>query len=120
MGFIAAGVSHTAGEITAFMPVIGGFIRHAIKVVEPALGAATGWNSCKLNSRPLLTKTDCYRVYHGHLRVRRNHSSRNCRSILECARQCSRMGHRLWISSLSSGMFADFEGKTQFPSLTID
>ncbi|KAJ5676495.1 uncharacterized protein N7477_002128 [Penicillium maclennaniae] len=44
MGLIAAGVSYTTGEITAFMPVTGGFIRHATKFVELALGAATGWN----------------------------------------------------------------------------
>ncbi|KAL7783256.1 Aldehyde/histidinol dehydrogenase [Trichoderma ceciliae] len=44
MGFVTAGVSYTTGEITAFMPRTGGFIRHATKFVEPALGAATGWN----------------------------------------------------------------------------
>jgi amino acid transporter len=47
MGLVTAGVSYTTGEITAFMPVTGGFIRHATKFVEPALGAATGWNFCK-------------------------------------------------------------------------
>ncbi|PTB35870.1 uncharacterized protein TrAFT101_010721 [Trichoderma asperellum] len=44
MGLVTAGVSYTTGEITAFMPGTGGFIRHATKFVEPALGAATGWN----------------------------------------------------------------------------
>ncbi|PYH92569.1 hypothetical protein BO71DRAFT_485312 [Aspergillus ellipticus CBS 707.79] len=44
MGFVTAGVSYSAGEITSFMPSTGGFIRHATKFVEPALGAATGWN----------------------------------------------------------------------------
>ncbi|KAL7908429.1 Aldehyde/histidinol dehydrogenase [Trichoderma velutinum] len=44
MGFVTAGVAYTTGEITAFMPGTGGFIRHATKFVEPALGAATGWN----------------------------------------------------------------------------
>lgn len=44
MGFITAGVAYTTGEITAFMPVTGGFVRHATAFVEPALGAATGWN----------------------------------------------------------------------------
>ncbi|KAF4901302.1 Proline-specific permease [Colletotrichum viniferum] len=44
MGFVTAGVSYTTGEITSFMPATGGFIRHATKFVEPALGAATGWN----------------------------------------------------------------------------
>lgn len=47
MGIVAAGVSYTTGEITAFMPHTGGFVRHATKFVEPALGAATGWNFCK-------------------------------------------------------------------------
>ncbi|KAI1266934.1 amino acid permease [Xylariaceae sp. FL1019] len=44
MGFVTAGVSYTTGEITAFMPSTGGFVRHATHFVEPALGAATGWN----------------------------------------------------------------------------
>lgn len=47
MGFVTAGVAYTTGEITAFMPGTGGFIRHATKFVEPALGAATGWNFCE-------------------------------------------------------------------------
>lgn len=46
MGFVTAGVSYTTGEITAFMPVTGGFLRHATAFVDPALGAATGWNFC--------------------------------------------------------------------------
>ncbi|KAL5338022.1 amino acid permease/ SLC12A domain-containing protein [Aspergillus crustosus] len=44
MGFVTAGVAYTTGEITAFMPCTGGFVRHATRFVEPALGAATGWN----------------------------------------------------------------------------
>ncbi|KAI8713940.1 AA-permease domain-containing protein [Fusarium sp. LHS14.1] len=44
MGFVTAGVAYATGEITAFMPETGGFIRHATAFVEPALGAATGWN----------------------------------------------------------------------------
>ncbi|ESZ91882.1 amino acid permease [Sclerotinia borealis F-4128] len=44
MGFVTAGVSYTTGEITAFMPVTGGFVRHATAFVEPAFGAAAGWN----------------------------------------------------------------------------
>lgn len=47
MGFATAGVSYATGEITSFMPATGGFIRHATKFVEPALGAATGWNFCE-------------------------------------------------------------------------
>ncbi|KAG9496423.1 hypothetical protein J7337_013011 [Fusarium musae] len=50
MGFVTAGVAYTTGEITAFMPSTGGFVRHATKFVEPALGAATGWNFCKSHS----------------------------------------------------------------------
>ncbi|KAJ6002219.1 hypothetical protein N7499_001916 [Penicillium canescens] len=44
MGLTTAGVSYTTGEISAFMPCSGGFVRHATRFVEPALGAATGWN----------------------------------------------------------------------------
>ncbi|BDD63609.1 hypothetical protein MPDQ_004261 [Monascus purpureus] len=44
MGLVTAGVSFTTGEITSFMPSTGGFVRHATKYVEPALGAAAGWN----------------------------------------------------------------------------
>lgn len=44
MGLVTAGVSYTTGEISAFMPDTGGFIRHATRFVDPALGAATGWN----------------------------------------------------------------------------
>jgi amino acid transporter len=44
MGFVTAGVSYTTGEITSFSPWTGAFVRHATKFVEPALGAATGWN----------------------------------------------------------------------------
>jgi amino acid transporter len=49
MGFVMAGVAYTTGEISAFMPDTGGFIRHATRFVEPALGAATGWNFCNLD-----------------------------------------------------------------------
>ncbi|KAF2635885.1 hypothetical protein P280DRAFT_410704 [Massarina eburnea CBS 473.64] len=44
MGLITWGVALTTAEISAFMPVTGGFVRHATKFVQPALGAATGWN----------------------------------------------------------------------------
>jgi yeast amino acid transporter len=54
MGLVTAGVSYTTGEITSFMPSTGGFIRHATKFVEPALGAATGWNFCQLLDASLL------------------------------------------------------------------
>ncbi|EEA25380.1 proline-specific permease, putative [Talaromyces marneffei ATCC 18224] len=44
MGIVTVGVSYTTAEITSFVPSTGGFVRHATKFVEPALGAATGWN----------------------------------------------------------------------------
>jgi yeast amino acid transporter len=44
MGLVTAGVSFTTGEITAFKTETGGFVRHATHFVEPALGAAAGWN----------------------------------------------------------------------------
>lgn len=44
MGLITWAVALMTGEISAFMPVTGGFVRHAAKFVQPALGAATGWN----------------------------------------------------------------------------
>jgi len=44
MGLIACGVALSAGEMSAFLPVTGGFVRHATKFVQPALGIATGWN----------------------------------------------------------------------------
>ncbi|GME40656.1 amino acid permease [Neofusicoccum parvum] len=44
MGLITSGVAYTTAEVTAFMPVSGGFVRHATRFLEPALGAATGWN----------------------------------------------------------------------------
>jgi amino acid transporter len=46
MGLITLGVTYTTGEITTFMPRTGGFVRHATHFVEPALGAAVGWNFC--------------------------------------------------------------------------
>lgn len=47
MGMVTAGVSFTTGEITAFKTETGGFVRHATQFVEPALGAAAGWNFCE-------------------------------------------------------------------------
>jgi amino acid transporter len=44
MGLIACGVALSTGEMSAFMPVTGGFVRHATRFVQPALGTATGWN----------------------------------------------------------------------------
>lgn len=44
IGLITWGVTLTASEISAFMLVTGGFVRHATKFVQPAVGRATGWN----------------------------------------------------------------------------
>lgn len=44
MSLLTASVALTTGELSSFMPVSGGFVRHATKFVQPALGAATGWN----------------------------------------------------------------------------
>ncbi|CZR53227.1 probable general amino acid permease [Phialocephala subalpina] len=44
MGAITSGVSFTSGELSAFMPLTGGFVRHATKFIDPAMGAAIGWN----------------------------------------------------------------------------
>ncbi|KAF2206285.1 hypothetical protein CERZMDRAFT_115817 [Cercospora zeae-maydis SCOH1-5] len=44
MGLITWPVALMTGEISAFTPVTGGFVRHATKFVQPALGTATGWN----------------------------------------------------------------------------
>ncbi|EXJ78263.1 hypothetical protein A1O3_09424 [Capronia epimyces CBS 606.96] len=44
MSALTASVSLSLGEISAFMPVTGGFVRHASKFIQPAIGAATGWN----------------------------------------------------------------------------
>ncbi|KAG8936704.1 hypothetical protein FRC00_008061, partial [Tulasnella sp. 408] len=37
-------VALTAAEMSALCPATGGFIAHAQKFVDPALGAAIGWN----------------------------------------------------------------------------
>lgn len=47
MSALTASVALTIGELCAFMPVTGGFIRHASRFIQPAMGAATGWNYCK-------------------------------------------------------------------------
>ncbi|KAE9968107.1 hypothetical protein BLS_006015 [Venturia inaequalis] len=44
MGLITWGIALMTAEISSFMPVTGGFVRHATKFVQPAFGAATGWN----------------------------------------------------------------------------
>lgn len=44
MGLITWGIALMTAEISAFMPVTGGFVRHATKFVQPAFGTATGWN----------------------------------------------------------------------------
>lgn len=44
MGLITWGIALMTGEISSFMPVTGGFVRHATKFVQPAVGVATGFN----------------------------------------------------------------------------
>ncbi|OKL59901.1 hypothetical protein UA08_04539 [Talaromyces atroroseus] len=44
MSLLTASVALSVGELSAFMPVTGGFFRHAAKFIHPAIGAATGWN----------------------------------------------------------------------------
>jgi amino acid transporter len=46
MGLITAEIALASGELSGFKPVSGGFVRHATFFVQPALGAATGWNYC--------------------------------------------------------------------------
>jgi amino acid permease len=63
MGLITLGVTYTTGEITTFMPRTGGFVRHATHFVEPALGAAIGWNFCEsglLSSQPWVRTANCF------------------------------------------------------------
>jgi hypothetical protein len=78
MGLVTAGVAYTTGEITAFMPETGGFVRHASRIVDPALGAATGWNFCpSFHSNPFPRQAQRWtseltgrRVYHVHFSSR--------------------------------------------------
>ncbi|KIO19663.1 hypothetical protein M407DRAFT_30695 [Tulasnella calospora MUT 4182] len=44
MGLVTIAVALTAAEMSALCPATGGFIAHAQKFVDPALGAAIGWN----------------------------------------------------------------------------
>ncbi|KAI5288506.1 hypothetical protein KEM54_005156 [Ascosphaera aggregata] len=44
MGIVTTGIACSAGEHSAFMPLAGGFIAHVTRCVEPAMGAAIGWN----------------------------------------------------------------------------
>lgn len=84
MGFVTAGVSYTTGEITSFMPSTGGFVRHATKFVEPALGAATGWNFCKLGQLgSTLGILTWRRVYDVNISSCRNQRSGDVDSVLE-------------------------------------
>lgn len=46
MSLLTASIALTVAEMSAFNPVTGGFIRHATKFVQPAFGAATGWQYC--------------------------------------------------------------------------
>ncbi|KAF8339069.1 amino acid transporter [Cantharellus anzutake] len=44
MGLVTAAIAYTSGEMSAFMPVSGGFVHHVTTFVEKDLGAAVGWN----------------------------------------------------------------------------
>ncbi|KAG7909363.1 hypothetical protein KL906_002857 [Ogataea polymorpha] len=44
MGIFTLGIAYTSGETAALYPTTGAFVRHASKYIEPAVGAATGWN----------------------------------------------------------------------------
>ncbi|KAI5307281.1 hypothetical protein KEM56_001092 [Ascosphaera pollenicola] len=44
MGVVTTGVAYSAGEHSAFMPIAGGFVGHVTRFIEPAMGAAIGWN----------------------------------------------------------------------------
>ncbi len=52
MSLLTASVALSVGELSAFMPATGGFIRHTTKFVQPALGAAIGWNYCNYIPSP--------------------------------------------------------------------
>lgn len=97
MGFVTAGVAYTTGEITAFMPSTGGFVRHATKFVEPALGAATGWNFCKLHNTygGPFQRSDWSRVYDGHQHARRDQRRSDARPVLEHIHQPWCLDHHL-------------------------
>ncbi|OCF45069.1 hypothetical protein I317_01120 [Kwoniella heveanensis CBS 569] len=44
IGLVVCSVQFALGEVTAFLPVSGSFVRHAEFLVDPALGFALGWN----------------------------------------------------------------------------
>lgn len=44
VGLIVCAVQFALGEVTAFLPVTGSFVRHAEFLVDPAMGFAIGWN----------------------------------------------------------------------------
>jgi hypothetical protein len=96
MGFATAGVSYTTGEITSFMPATGGFIRHATKFVEPALGAATGWNFCEPERDAVAIEepvADVARVYDVHFSASGDQCRSDLDSVLERFDQPSCLDH---------------------------
>ncbi|TXT13175.1 hypothetical protein VHUM_01576 [Vanrija humicola] len=44
IGLVVCSVQFAIGEVSAFMPVTGSFVRHAELLVDPALSFALGWN----------------------------------------------------------------------------
>lgn len=50
---VLALVNNSAAEMNTYMPVEGGFVRHAGYWVDDALGFLAGWNFCKSTTVPL-------------------------------------------------------------------
>lgn len=44
VGLIVCAVQFALGEVTAFLPVTGSFVRQSEFLTDPALGFALGWN----------------------------------------------------------------------------
>ncbi|OJJ37881.1 hypothetical protein ASPWEDRAFT_39605 [Aspergillus wentii DTO 134E9] len=44
VGFIVCAIQFALGEVSAFLPVTGSFVRHAEMLIDPAFGFAIGWN----------------------------------------------------------------------------
>ncbi|KKF92400.1 Dicarboxylic amino acid permease [Ceratocystis platani] len=43
VGLVVCAVQFAMGEVTAFLPITGSFVRHAEFLVDPSLGFAVGW-----------------------------------------------------------------------------
>lgn len=88
-------VSLITGEVSAFMPVTGGFVRHATKFVQPAFGVAAGFNFCTLHPDVYLqtrtfTNSTAIRVHSRRHNPRRALRGRNRDKLLaELDQPCS-------------------------------